>query len=999
MKHRIAALAIALLASAAPAQTFVQHLKCELETASGSSLPPKTILQGTTPLWSLDQYRQGQAVAASTDGTVRAVVVLGQSATNGPWASITNYATSGYGYLVQFPVVGTNSGGATAAPWWYTVLYQSTAGKTYWSGSGRLTIEPTQYSGEDGLGWGASTNNCAVLIAAETAARIAADAALGVRIDNITVGPGLSTNDMLNVIASVVPTSRVAYAASAGTAGVATVALSGWPVVSVNGQTGAVVIATNSAFSGPYVATVNGQTGNVTVAASLPAGAIVATNTPVAGQSFFGSSGTAAGVITGYFATASSSGDMTKSEYDAGGVRQVVFTNDPRIVLALTNAAAFATAAQGAKADTALQPANTSGWVVASHAYLESGLSALTGAVAAANSTGATHTAQIATNDAFRVASSVNYATNAGNAATVGGLTSTQILATATNSFAMRSWVTGFSNAPATWNADFNTIDITNPDGTVLQVGQEQVVVVRNDSGYTITNGKACRAQSASGFYSSARLASATDTLNQVMSVIGLATMDIAHGAVGKITTLGNVNSINTTAFIEGSNLWLSATPGELTMAMPVCPSASRIIRMGQCLRSHANEGRIGVAVSHIPQPADICAETNGTAAAAAAGVSNALAPRIVALEDRTNVWNAAITNGQTNVVLGLALTQAATTTRESGFAGNELVTADFVRGLLASGVEMFPTTNLAATTITPTGTVYYASGSPLATATAFTLSVTGVNHYVMSILDTNVVLAGETLSGPANVEIWIQSASGAQTALSVKPELYLVPTQDVARITDPTIGDWDAAPQVITLGTTTNRYTWTITWPDHTIASNSYRLARLKVTTKGNNTTEMKIAAGGIYATHLDMKIPTDNGIGSRGATNATLDGVAQVYDSATRTFILTNSAAGIAAAGAITNGAIPGPGCTDLGTSANLVISGATVCYVANPSGVYTVSVTKASSAGYVYTLTTFSTNAYTLASGLQLYGAHTIGATNEFLFIPQTNAVYKVRAQKVQ
>jgi hypothetical protein len=38
---------------------------------------------------------------------------------------------------------------------------------------------------------------------------------------------------------------------------------------------------------------------------------------------------------------------------------------------------------------------------------------------------------------------------------------------------------------------------------------------------------------------------------------------------------------------------------------------------------------------------------------------------------------------------------------------------------------------------------------------------------------------------------------------------------------------------------------------------------------------------------------------IGARGAINATLDGVAQTYNQTTRTLILTNSAAGIAAAG----------------------------------------------------------------------------------------------------
>jgi hypothetical protein len=402
----------------------------------------------------------------------------------------------------------------------------------------------------------------------------------------------------------------------------------------------------------PYVATVNGQTGNVTIAASLPAGAIVATNTPVAGQSFFGSSGTKDGVITGYFATASGSGDMLKSEYDAGGVKQVAFTNDPRIVLALTNAAVFATAAQGAKADTALQPANTSGWVVASHDSLyprsnPSNWITLAQVPAQTNMDLSAYYPRSNPSNWITLAqvpaqTTQLYIAEAGNAYTVNGLTSTQILATATNSFALRSWVTGFSNAPATWNADFRTIDITNPDGTVLQVGQEQVVVVRNDNSYTITNGKACSAYSANGFYSSARLASATDTLDQVMSIIGLATMDIAPGAIGKITTIGNVNDLNTTAFNEGSNLWLSATPGELTMVMPACSSASRIIRMGQCLRSHANVGRIGVSVSHVPRATDLCAETNGTAAAAAAVVSNALAPRIVALEDRTNAWNAA---------------------------------------------------------------------------------------------------------------------------------------------------------------------------------------------------------------------------------------------------------------------------------------------------------------------------------------------------------------------
>jgi hypothetical protein len=154
-----------------------------------------------------------------------------------------------------------------------------------------------------------------------------------------------------------------------------------------------------------------------------------------------------------------------------------------------------------------------------------------------------------------------------------------------------------------------------------------------------------------------------------------------------------------------------------------------------------------------------------------------------------------------------------------------------------------------------------------------------------------------------------------------------------------------------------------------------------------------------------LPSVVLTNGGTVAVAATNAqhvATNHVAQV-GTAAHAGMLTNSQTGVTltliGGNAVTNGAIPASGCTDLGTAVNLVLSGATVAYVANPTGVYTVSVTKASASGYVYTLTTFSTNAYTLASGLQLYGSHTIGATNEFVFIPQTNSVYKVRAQKVQ
>jgi hypothetical protein len=638
----------------------------------------------------------------------------------------------------------------------------------------------------------------------------------------------------------------------------------------------------------PYVATVNGQTGNVTIVASLPAGAIVATNTPAAGQSFFGSSGTKDGVITGYFATASGSGDMLKSEYDAGGVKQVAFTNDPRIVLALTNAAAFATAAQGAKADTALQPANTSGWVVASHTYLESGLSMLTSTVNAVANTTATHTAQLSTQEVFRVASTVNYATNAGNAATVNGLTPTQILATASNSFALRAWVAGFSNAPASWNADFNTIDITNPDGTVLQVGQEQVTVVRNDNSYTITNGKACRAALASpGFYSSVQLASATDTLDQVMSTIGLATMDIPPGQIGKITTLGNVNNIPTLSFIEGSNLWMSATKGEIEMGMPSCTSDRRIVYIGQCLRSHANEGRIRVAVSHVPRAADICAETNGTAAAAAAGVSNALAPRIVALEGhavaQTNI-NAGVASGlstltgavdaassttatHTAQIAALSGTQAVVTASLTNYlplsggtltgsvytavtnspADNELARAGWVRGLLPSGAQWY---------FTQTPTNGFGEKTANFVALSRELPADAFTNVIASPVPSDTYIAGGVITGtvtslqsPITLDVWAARVGG--TAVSTIPlfaEIYYIYEGTINHL-----GDWSVGPWVVP-STEPQNHKFVVSFNVPAITNAVRIIAYLKTGTVTGPAAGMWIYGGDGYSSHMDI-------------------------------------------------------------------------------------------------------------------------------------------------
>jgi hypothetical protein len=145
LRHVIASILLAGLSHGQDA-TYAQRVKCELDTATGSSMGPRSVLQGTTPVWSAEQYRRGQATNASA--STRAVLQVSVTATSAPVYTITNQATSGYGYLIQWPTIGTNSGGAQ---WRYRITYQDGAGHVYWTGNGAVTIEASGFAGQGGL--------------------------------------------------------------------------------------------------------------------------------------------------------------------------------------------------------------------------------------------------------------------------------------------------------------------------------------------------------------------------------------------------------------------------------------------------------------------------------------------------------------------------------------------------------------------------------------------------------------------------------------------------------------------------------------------------------------------------------------------------------------------------------------------------------------------------------------------------------------------------------
>jgi hypothetical protein len=129
-----------------------------------------------------------------------------------------------------------------------------------------------------------------------------------------------------------------------------------------------------------------------------------------------------------------------------------------------------------------------------------------------------------------------------------------------------------------------------------LQVGQEEWIRAKNQSGAQIDNGTIVYLSGATGANPLLGLASAVDETRSA-TTIGVATHDIPDNEVGYITTFGKVRGLNTDSYVEGEALYLSTTPGEFTNIKPDAPNHT--VWMGYCLRSHPNAGEILVSIKN----------------------------------------------------------------------------------------------------------------------------------------------------------------------------------------------------------------------------------------------------------------------------------------------------------------------------------------------------------------------------------------------------------------
>ena len=123
------------------------------------------------------------------------------------------------------------------------------------------------------------------------------------------------------------------------------------------------------------------------------------------------------------------------------------------------------------------------------------------------------------------------------------------------------------------------------------------LAAVRNTTGATLTKGTAVYISGATGQISTASKALATGDATSAQT-LGLITSDLANNSNGYVTVIGLVANINTSAYTDGQQLYLSpTTAGTLTATKPYAPQ--HLVYVAVVEHAHPTQGKLFVKVQN----------------------------------------------------------------------------------------------------------------------------------------------------------------------------------------------------------------------------------------------------------------------------------------------------------------------------------------------------------------------------------------------------------------
>lgn len=171
---------------------------------------------------------------------------------------------------------------------------------------------------------------------------------------------------------------------------------------------------------------------------------------------------------------------------------------------------------------------------------------------------------------------------------------------------------TDYATAAQGVKADNAISDVTSTDGSVtvnhtgtvadLSVAvaastTNVIVQVRNSTGATLTKGTVVYISGATGQIPTVTKALATSDATSAQS-LGMMTADLANNSNGYVTIIGLINDIDTSAFTDGAQLYLSSTTaGAVTATKQYAPA--HLVYVGVVEYAHAIHGKIFVKVQN----------------------------------------------------------------------------------------------------------------------------------------------------------------------------------------------------------------------------------------------------------------------------------------------------------------------------------------------------------------------------------------------------------------
>ena len=235
------------------------------------------------------------------------------------------------------------------------------------------------------------------------------------------------------------------------------------------------------------------------------------------------------------------------------------------------------------------------------------GSGTVTSVAASGGTTGLTFTGSpITTSGTLTLGGTLAIANGGTGATTAAGARTALGLGTAATTDA-----TAYATAAQGAKADTAVQTIASTDGSVTITGTTAIdlsvavagstsnvlLPVRNITGATLTKGTAVYISGATGQISTVSKAIATSDATSAQT-LGLVTANIANNANGNVTLIGTITNINTSAYTDGQQLYLSpTTAGTLTATKPYAPD--HLVYMAVVEHAHPTQGKLFVKVQN----------------------------------------------------------------------------------------------------------------------------------------------------------------------------------------------------------------------------------------------------------------------------------------------------------------------------------------------------------------------------------------------------------------